>query len=119
MMTDTSKAEVSGPLPPKGVFFGVLLSVGFMFTDYSLINLPVFVPGLRIPGTHWDWSGNGMSLAFCWLVLACSPWLRQNVGLRCQQANGSLLISFICLSFCFGSSIGGGFRLAPVSFSLE
>jgi membrane protease YdiL (CAAX protease family) len=113
MITDTSKAVASGSRPPRGLIFG------FLLTDFLLLFLPVFVPGLRIPGTHWNWSGKVMSIAFCCVVLACSPWLRQNAGLRWQQAKGSLLFSLVCLFAFLGDSMATGFTRHPMSFSLE
>jgi hypothetical protein len=117
MLTDSSKAIGSDghaePRSPRGLF------LAFLSTDLLLLYLPVFVPCLRIPGTHWNWSGKVMSIAFCCLVLACSPWLRQNVGLRWHQSKGSLLFSLICLFAFLGDSIMLGFNEGPVSFPLE
>jgi hypothetical protein len=117
MTTDSSKAVVSDgqaeSRPPRGLF------LAFLLTDLLLLYLPDLLPGLHIPGTHWNWSGKILSVAFCCLLLAYSPWLRQNVGLRRQQAEGSLLFSLICLFACLGYSIKLGFTEAPVSFPLE
>jgi membrane protease YdiL (CAAX protease family) len=117
MKTDFSKAVVSNghaeSRPIRGLF------LGFILMDLFMLLLPDFVPGLRIPGSHWNWPGKVLSIAFCCLVLAYSPWLRQNVGLRWQQAKGSLPFSVICLLACLVYSIVLGFTDGPGSFSLE
>lgn len=117
MLTDSSKANVSDGQAESPPLRGLFLA--FLLTDWFLILLPSFVPDLHIPGTHWNWSGKIMSIAFCCLVLACSPWLRQSVGLRWQQAKGSFSFSLICLFACLGYGIAFGFNEAPVSFPLE
>lgn len=54
------------------------------------INLPI--------DSEWNWLGKILSIAFSCLVLACSPWLRQNAGLRWRQAPGSARFPLVVLS---------------------
>jgi membrane protease YdiL (CAAX protease family) len=97
----------------------ISLGLGFLVV-YSLVllyarRLPFLA---RIPG-QWNWSGKIMSIAFSCLVLACSPWLRQNVGLRWRQSRGSAGWSAGCLLACLAIGVSGGFAVAPRAFSWE
>jgi membrane protease YdiL (CAAX protease family) len=120
MITDPSQTVVSdGQIksrPPRGL---ISLALGFLIADFFLLHLPDLVPGLRIPGTHWNWSGNAISIAFSCVVLVCSPWLRQNVGLRWRQSSGSVRMSLICFLACLGTGITLDFYNSPMAFSRE
>lgn len=93
-----------------------MLACVFLAVTFLLLNLGHQFP---IPGTHWNWSGKFISIAFCLLVLACSPWLRQNAGLRWRQAPGSLRCSLVSFFFCAVAGIAFGMKAAPSPFSWE
>ena len=53
------------------------------------------------------------------LVLACSPWLRQNVGLRWRQAPGSARFSIGCFVVYLACAIGIGLTVHRIAFSVD
>ena len=120
MITDPSQSIVSGrqieSRPPRGI---IALVAGFLVVSFFLLHLPDFVPSLRISGTHWNWSGKIISIAFSCVMLACSPWLRQNAGLHWRQSPGSVRVSVICFFACLGTGIACGFYNSPLAFSRE
>ena len=79
--------------------------------------LPVLV--FHLPGLRWNWVGKLFSIAFSCLLLARSPWLRQNVGLRWRQAAGSFPMVLICFAACIADSIHNGLDAIPIPFSWE
>ena len=97
------------------------LAIAILFADFWVIefsdhlrawaNLPIASP--------WNWFGKFMSIAFSCLVLACSPWLRQNVGLRWRQAPGSARLSVGCFVAYLTCAIGIGFLVPPMAFSAD
>jgi len=101
---------------PRGM---VALALAFLLADFLLLQLPIFVSRLSISGTHWNWSGKIFSIAFSCAVLACSPWLRQNVGLRLRQSLGSFYLSLGCFLLCAGVGIAFGFNASPAAFPRE
>jgi membrane protease YdiL (CAAX protease family) len=117
MIADSSKAVLSdgrvGLRPLKG------LAYLFLVANCFLLYLPNFVPCLRLPGSHWNWSGKMLAIAFSCLVLAWSPWLRQNIGLRWRQSPGSIWVSLPCFLVCLGSGIASGFYVSQKAFSPE
>jgi hypothetical protein len=98
----------------RGVLF---LAIGFLLADFLVLNLP-FQTWAHLP-SRWNWFGKIASLAFSCLVLAGSPWLRQNVGLRWHQSPGSLKLSLGCFLGCLAIGIGFGFSAAPMAFSRQ
>jgi hypothetical protein len=117
-MTDTSKKTTANDPQansrlPRGM---VALALAFLLVDFLLLQLPIYVPRLSISGTHWNWSGKIFSIVFSCAVLACSPWLRQNVGLRLRQSPGSLYFSLGCFLLCAGAGIAFGFIEFASSF---
>jgi len=80
----------------------------------------------RFSGGHWEtissdwnWFGKIVSIAFSCLVLACSPWLRRNVGLRWRQAPGSARLSVGCFVIYLACAVGIGFLMPPMAFSAD
>ena len=69
--------------------------------------------------SDWNWFGKITSIAFSCLVLACSPWLRQNVGLSWRQAPGSARLSVGCFVAYLACAIGLGFLMPPMAFSAD
>ena len=67
----------------------------------------------------WNWFGKAISIGFTCSVLACSPWLRQNIGLRWRQTPGSLSLSIGCLATFLACAIGIGFLMPPMVFSTD
>jgi len=106
MISDANKAVVcdgqAESRKPKGL---ISLALGFLLVDFLLLDLPHFLPALHMPGTHWNWSGKIISIAFSCMVLACSPWLRRNTGLRWRQSPGSVRVSLVCFLACLGAGI--------------
>jgi uncharacterized protein len=120
MKTDFGKSVSSSkqdykPILPKGKGMTFL----FLISNLLALILPHIVPGLHIPGTHWNWSGKIIAFALSCAVLGYSPWLRQNVGLQWRQSPGSLPISLLCLLLCLGGGIAFGFYYLPEAFSRE
>jgi len=120
MTTNSGKAFASGsssdsPAPKRLV----PLAVGFLLVEFFLQQLPSLVPELQIPGTGWNWTGKILSVIFSCLVLAFSPWLRQNAGLRWRQSPGSIRWSLISFFACFGIAFATNFHRAAATFSRE
>jgi len=69
--------------------------------------------------SQWNWFGKSISIAFSCLLLACSPWLRQNVGLRWRQAPGSIRLSLGCFVTFLACAIGIGFQNPSIPFSAD
>src|SRR4051812_24422245 len=81
------------PLAPRWQM--LLLAVVFFLADLLVIDAAGHYqnwPGV-LSALKWNWFGKAASIKFCCSVLACSPWLRQNVGLRWRQSPGSLKLS--------------------------
>jgi uncharacterized protein len=115
--TNTEKVSVEDGHTSSRLSMGMIaLTVAFLLADFLLLT---FASRLHIPGTHWNWSGKVISIAFSCLVLACSPWLRQNVGLRWRQSPGSVRVSLICFLAFLGTGVTLGFINDPRPFSLE
>ena len=91
----------------------------FLIVNFFLLLLPIFVPGLRIPGSPWNWAGKIFAIAFSCLLLAWSPWLWRNIGLRWRQAPGSIPVSLFCFTVCLGAGIFLGLRESPMAFSRD
>jgi uncharacterized protein len=52
-------------------------------------------------------------------LLACSPWLRHNAGLRWRQSPGSARLSVGCFVIYLACAIGIGFFMPPMEFSAD
>ena len=101
------------PHPQRG------LVAFFLIVNFFLLILPDIVPGLRIPGSPWNWAGKIFAITFSCLLLAWSPWLRRNIGLRWRQAQGSIPVSLFCFAVCLGAGIYMGLRESPMAFSRD
>jgi uncharacterized protein len=97
----------------------VALAIAYAVVDTAVLFLPLFIPGLRFRGAQFNWGGKVVSLTFACALLACSPWLRQNVGLRWRQSPGSIRLSLICFLACITAGIVTELPLRPEAFSLE
>ena len=95
----------------------ITLVLAYFLLDQAMLRLPMLV--FRIPGTHWNWLGKLFSIAFSGLLLARSPWLRRNVGVRWRQASGSLPLALICVAACIAESIHIGLGGRPIAFSWD
>jgi membrane protease YdiL (CAAX protease family) len=88
----------------------IILALLYMCAEnFILTHLLTYLPFLYIPGTNWNWSGKAAGIVFSAVVLACSPWLRQNVGLHWRQSPGSLRWSLIIFVSFLGCGIVSGF----------
>lgn len=81
------------------------LAVAIVLCDFVLVDAAHrFGTWLGLPEiSAWNWLGKTVSIAFSCVLLACSPSLRQNVGLRWRQAPGSTKLSigaFMILLIC-------------------
>lgn len=68
---------------------------------------------------EWNWMGKAGSIALSCLLLACSPWLRQNVGLTRRQAPGSRGLSLSWFACCLAIGTFFGLVGPPVPRSAE
>ncbi len=129
---DGSEDDAAGPLAVEG--FAVsppdslarrrlifLLAIAYLFAAEWVIDLAHFLRDrAELPRfSEWNWFGKVMSITFSCLVLACSPWLRQNVGLRWRQAPGSWKLSIGAFAGYLACAIGLGFLMPPVEFSAD
>jgi uncharacterized protein len=109
--------------PP--VRMAILLAIGFLVADNFILLLPHIFHRLDFLANwanyhgRWNWSGKLMSLAFSGVLLACSPWLRANVGLRWRQAPGSMRWSLGCFIVCAAYGICAGFFSSSIPFSRD
>ena len=91
----------------------------FLAVNFLLLSLHNFLPVLCLPGTHWNWSGKILAIAFSCALLAWSPWLRQNAGLRWRQSPGSIPLSLLCFFVCVGEGLSSRFRASPMTLSSD
>jgi membrane protease YdiL (CAAX protease family) len=91
----------------------ISLAIGFLVVDFLVLHYSHRLPILP------HWLGKIMSIAFSCLVLACSPWLRQNAGLRWRQSPGSTGWSMGCLVLCVAGGVFAGFSGTPMAFSRQ
>jgi membrane protease YdiL (CAAX protease family) len=101
------------------LIFGVAIAI--LMADVAVVT---FSHHLRdwadlSSGSPWNWFGKSMSIAFSCLLLSCSPWLRQNVGLRWRQAPGSARLSVGCFLVYLGCASGIGFLITPMKFAAD
>jgi uncharacterized protein len=98
-----------------------LLAVAFFLADLLVIEaadrFQIWAGLFR--AVKWNWFGKGASILFCCSVLAWSPWLRQNIGLRWRQSAGSLKLSIGCFAAFLACAIGIGFMIPQIAFSFE
>ena len=100
----------------------LLLFLATLLLILGLQALPNLVPGERVLGNHWNWSGHLLGLAgAAWVATqlarrAGMPW--RDMGLTLAQAPGSLrgalLVSAAALALNVLVMSLGGFRLAGV-----
>lgn len=97
------------------------LAVVFVLTDFLVIDAADhFRIRLGIFSTSpWNWFGKIASIGYSCAVLACSPWLRQNAGLRWQQSPGSAKLSIGCFVACGTCAIGIGYTMPRMAFSAD
>jgi membrane protease YdiL (CAAX protease family) len=97
------------------------LAIAILAADFWVIDLAGHLRDwFHLPiSSDWNWFGKIMSIAFSCVVLACSPWLRRNVGLRWQQAPGSTSLSVGCFVSYLACAIGIGFLMPPIAFSAD
>jgi membrane protease YdiL (CAAX protease family) len=98
-----------------------LLAAAFFLADILVINAAGrFQNWAGLPGAiKWNWFGKVASILFACSVLAWSPWLRQNVGLRWRQSPGSLKLSIGCFVAFLTCAIEIGFVMPRMAFSVE
>jgi membrane protease YdiL (CAAX protease family) len=107
------------PLAPRWQMF--LFAIAFFLADLLLIDVAArfqIWAGV-LSALKWNWFGKTASILFCTSVLAWSPWLRQNVGLRWRQSSGSLKLSLGCCAAFLACAIAIGSMIPRVSFSVE
>ena len=117
--TENAPAEFSEQLGRRWLF--AFLAAAFFCVDLMLLEVASwFQDWARLPiASQWNWFGKSLSIALSCAVLAASPWLRRNVGLRWRQAPGSVGLSMgVFLAFLFGA-IGIGFAMQPTAFSAD
>ena len=96
-----------------------MLAVLYEIADRAVLYHPRTRASLLSSRLQWNWSGKVFSIVLAAVVLASSPWLRRNVGLRLRQAKGSLAGSVGCFVLC----LVGGWYLSlgqgSISFDAE
>ncbi len=107
------------PLSRRPVVFA--LSVVYVLTDFLVIDAAdrFRVWAGLFSTSPWNWFGKIASIGFSCAVLACSPWLRQNAGLRRRQSPGSARLSIGCFVACVACAIGLGFAMPRIAFSAD
>ncbi len=97
------------------------LAIAILIANFWVIDLAGHLSDwANLPiSSDWNWFGKTMSIAFSCVVLACSPWLRRNVGLRWRQAPGSARLSMGCFVANLACAIGLGFLMPPMAFSAD
>lgn len=97
------------------------LAIAIQFADFWIIDLAGHLRDWAdLPLTsQWNWFGKATSIGFSCLLLASSPWLRQNVGLRWRQAPSSARLSVGCFATYLACAIGIGFLMTPTAFSAD
>ena len=97
------------------------LAIAILIADFWVIDLAGHLRDwAHLPiSSDWNWFGKIMSIAFSCVVLACSPWLRRNVGLRWRQAPGSAKLSVGCFVAYLACAVGIGFLMPPMAFSVD
>jgi membrane protease YdiL (CAAX protease family) len=97
------------------------LAIAIQVVDIWLLDLVGYLRGwAELPHLgEWNWFGKLTSIGFSCGLLACSPWLRQNVGLRWRQAPGSARLSASCFVVYLACALGIGFVITPMAFSAE
>ncbi len=107
--------------PPERRRLAFVLAVVFLIANLFVIEtayrFAVWANLFR--SSPWNWFGKAISIVFTCSVLACSPWLQQNIGLRWRQAPGSLSLSIGCLATFLACAIGIGFLMPPMMFSTD
>ncbi|HEX3601823.1 MAG TPA: CPBP family intramembrane glutamic endopeptidase [Lacipirellulaceae bacterium] len=119
-----SNANAKPNEPPESRalrWFALLSALGILAADFFVIGAATsFAVSASIFRTsQWNWFGKLASILFSCALLACSPWLRQNVGLRWRQAPGSFKLSAGCFVVFLGCAIGLGFLMPPAAFSVD
>jgi len=107
------------PLARRWLIF--LLAVACLPADFLVLDFAHYLRVLaNLPTvSQWNWLGKIMSIAFSCLLLVCSPWLRQNVGLRWRQSPGSARLSVGSFVAYLSCAIGIGFLVPPMEFSAD
>ena len=116
--TDLGDGRLESPARRLLIFS---LAIAIVIADYWVIDFSGRLQDwANLPtASQWNWFGKIMSIGFSCLLLACSPWLRQNVGLRWRQAPGSARLSVGCFVVYLACAIGLGFLMPPMAFSTE
>ncbi len=99
----------------------LLSAAAFLLADILLLYVADFIwVRINLHSTlQWNWFGKILSIIFSCCVLACSPWLRKNVGLSWRQSAGSAKLSIGCFVVFLGIAISGGLAMPPTAFSAE
>jgi membrane protease YdiL (CAAX protease family) len=98
-----------------------VLAFAIFAADFLVIELADHLRGwVNLSSDYrWNWFGKFTSITFSCLVLACSPWLRQNVGLHWRQSPGSARLSVSCFVAYLACAIGLSFMMPPMAFSAQ
>ena len=120
----TNSSKVTGELAAaKGRILWVLIVLAFLYYVWRMISLRYIFQFIcrfsPFPESIGLDEHIGRHLFLHHFTRLLSPWLRQNAGLRWQQAPGSLSGSLIIFSVCLGTGTVGGFIDQPVPFSLD
>ena len=117
--TDAIQPEAASGVRPRLLWGLVALAVLYAAADTAFQFSPIFIRALRFHEAHYNWGGKLVSLIFAGVLLASSPWLRQNIGLRWRQSPGSIRLSLVCFLACIAAGIVTELPLRPEMFSLE
>jgi hypothetical protein len=101
--------------------FALLSAFAILAADFYIIESASRFAGWAhlFSTSQWNWFGKLASILFSCLLLACSPWLRQNVGLRWRQAPGSIKLSAACVVAFLSCAIVLGVLIRPAPFSAD
>jgi membrane protease YdiL (CAAX protease family) len=114
---DASSSVRLGLRAPRGL---AAIALCYLLADFLLVSsAPSWFHGSAISAFQWNWAGKSLEIVLACTLLAASPWLRRNTGLRWRQAPGSLPLSLLCFAACvaIGSYLGSTGR--PKPFNIE
>jgi hypothetical protein len=121
--TEPNASTTSNEPPEPRVlrWLALFSAIGILAADFFIIDVATrfAVFASLFHSSQWNWFGKFASISFSCVLLACSPWLRQNVGLRWRQAPGSTKLSVSCFVIFLGCAIGLGFLMPRAAFSAD
>lgn len=96
-----------------------LAALALAAVDFVLTGFTGELPGLQIPGLHWNWVGKAATALFSGVLLLLLPALRIPAGATLSQRPGSLWPGLSALWVLLAAAIWSGTFADPKPFSPE